>query len=65
MSTFGATPAAAPAASGVVRPGPTMQEAAGLKTSALANAQNNPIKAALLERLRARRQGQDPAAPEK
>jgi hypothetical protein len=43
-------PAAAPAVA---------QASAGLQSS------NNPIKTALLERLRARRQGQDPAAPEK
>lgn len=53
-------PAAAPP--GAVRPA-AAQQASGLQTSALANAQNNPIKTALLERLRARRQGQDP--PEK
>ena len=35
------------------------QGSAGLRSS------NNPIKTAWLERLRARRQGQDPAAPEK
>jgi hypothetical protein len=47
-------PAARPAA------GPA---ATGLQTSALANTGNNPIKTALLERLRARRQGEAP--PEK
>lgn len=55
-------PAAAPGG----RPVAAEQQASGLQTSALANvSQNNPIKTALLERLRARRQGQDPPPPEK
>ena len=48
----------APAARPAVGPAAT-----GLQTSALANTGNNPIKTALLERLRARRQGDAP--PEK
>jgi hypothetical protein len=70
-------PALAPkpaAAAPVVRPGATIhptptpanQAASGLQqTGNLASAQSNPIKTALLERLRARRQGQDPPSPEK
>jgi hypothetical protein len=45
---------------GAATPAPVAQQASGLQTAGLAAAASNPIKTALLERLRAKRQGQEP-----